>query len=79
MNDREIPDIPQSVNEESNAERFQVASLATWIILFLLRLQAKHYIPDKAMDELIKFLFAYVKILGKYSTFDALLSEKLPS
>ena len=31
------------------------------------------------MDELIKFLFAYVKILGKYSTYDALLSEKLPS
>ena len=31
--------------------------LLTWLLLFLLRLQAKHYTPDSAVNCLLKFLY----------------------
>ena len=46
----------------------QVA-LLTWLLLFLLRMQAKHYIPDVALNSLLKFLYMFLVILGRYSEF----------
>ncbi len=44
-------------------------ALLTWFLLFLLRMQAKHYIPDVALNSLLKFLYAFFLILGRYSEF----------
>ena len=36
-------------------------------ILFLVRLQAKHYIPDTALAALLQFLFTFFLVLGRFS------------
>jgi len=40
--------------------------LITWILLFLLQLQAKHYIPDSALNCLLKFLCVFFCIIGRH-------------
>ena len=35
--------------------------------MFLLHLQSKHYIPDKALDSLLKFLWTLFGVIGRFS------------
>lgn len=57
-----LPDLEDSTQENEMA-------LLTWLLLFLLRMQAKRYIPDVALNSLLKFLYAFLLILGRYSEF----------
>lgn len=43
--------------------------LLKWVAGFLFILQAKHHIPNAAIDFLIKFLFLLVCVLGRFSPF----------
>ena len=71
-------DIEQEINngpsqptppEHNSNELVTEAALATWIVLFLLRLQGKHYIPENAIDELIKFMLKVFTIMALYMDF----------
>ncbi len=44
-------------------------SLVSWLVLFLLRLQSKYYIPEIAMACLFKFLYAFLVVVGTRSDF----------
>ena len=47
--------------------------------MFILRLQAKHYIPDVAINSLLKFLFIFFSIVGLYSDFIAGMVAIIPT
>lgn len=53
--------------------------LLTWLLIFLLRLQAKHYIPDSAVNCLLKFLYVFLCIIGRHSDFVAHLAASFPN
>ena len=42
-------------------------SIVSWLVGFLLLLQARHYIPDSAMNSLLKFLHLHFHVLGRFS------------
>ena len=54
------------------------SALLTWILLFLVRLQARHYIPDSALNCLLKFLYIFLRIIGRQSNFVAKLTTHFP-
>lgn len=47
--------------------------------MFLLRLQAKHYLPDAAENSLLKFLYIFLSTVGQYSDFIARMFTRFPS
>ena len=47
--------------------------------MFILRLQAKHYIPDVAINSLLKFLLIFFSIVGLYSDFIAGMVAIIPT
>lgn len=53
-------------------------ALLTWILLFLLRLQAEHYITDSAVNSLLKFLFLFLNIIGRQSESVAYIANSFP-
>ena len=65
---------------DNSVEHEHANNLVLWFIGFFLSLQAKFYFPDSAIDILIKFLYAFIRILSglSRSTFIDLLSRKLP-
>ena len=65
--------------EDNSVEHEHANNLVLWFIGFFLSLQAKFYFPDSAIDILIKFLYAFIRILSglSRSTFIDLLSRKL--
>ena len=52
--------------------------LLKWIAGFLFVLQAKHHIPNAAIDFLIKFLFLLICVLGRFSPFIRYLQQLFP-
>jgi uncharacterized protein YbaR (Trm112 family) len=52
--------------------------LTRWLVLFLLRLQAQHYIPDAAIVSLLKFLYAFFLVLGSFSKECKSIGEYIP-
>ena len=70
----EPPALPQQSTMTSKTENV----LLTWLLLFLLRLQAKHYIPDSAVNCLLKFLYMFFSIVGRHSDFVANLALCFP-
>ena len=70
----EPPALPQQNTMTSKTENV----LLTWLLLFLLRLQAKHYIPDSAVNCLLKFLYMFFSIVGRHSDFVANLALCFP-
>ena len=51
----------------STSSRSAPHTLTMWLVLFLLRLQSKHYVPDKAIDSLLKFLCTLFSVIGRFS------------
>lgn len=64
--DCDVPDMP--LNEDTSCLKEEYA-LLTWLVLFIVRLQAKFYLPDAAITCLLKFLYALLCIIGRSSIF----------
>lgn len=75
LSDDEEPDLPVSRQSSTNTEG---KDLVSWIIIFLLHLQAKHCIPDAAMNYLIKFLWVFLFVVGRYGSFAANIAITFP-
>ena len=67
----ECPELP-TASQDSEEED----AIIQWLLIFLLRLQAKHYIPDAAVQCLVKFLYIFLRIIGRYSTTIANIASK---
>lgn len=48
------------------------------MIGFVLRFQAKYYIPDASINLLIKFFFVFLSVAGRFSTFMKTLADIFP-
>lgn len=51
--------------------------LITWLANFLLRLQSRHFMPDVALDALLKFIYIFLVVLGRFSDICKSLSHNL--
>ena len=60
---------PSHFPADCHVDNSKQMALITWISVFLLQLQARHYIPDVVLDALLKFLHTLFCILGKFSDF----------
>ena len=65
LDDDEVPKLP-SIQAFPAEER----ALIIWLLLFILRLQAKHSIPDVVLTCLIKFLFIFT-VIGRTKSYIA--------
>lgn len=54
-------------------------NLLSWILLFILRLQAKHYIPDVAVKSLLTLMYIFLSILGRKSDYVAGIAAIFPT
>lgn len=61
-----------------SAEMRNVHAIVTWILGFLLSLQAKFHIPDVSIHLLVKFLFVFISVTGHYSTFMKQMADVFP-
>ena len=53
-------------------------ALVRWLLLFILKLQARHYISALAINSLLKFLYVFFSIIGLQSNFVAKLASSFP-
>ena len=72
------PSLPQDESESSSSNT-STRSIVLWLTGFLLLLQAKHFIPDAAMNALLKFLSVLFRVMGRFSTFVASIAPTIPS
>ena len=71
---------PQPLAETATTSaNTSISSIVTWISGFLLLLQARHYIPDRAIDALLKFLGVFFYVLGRFCSPMASLARIFPS
>ena len=69
------PEQPTAVSDYSDEQLKATTALTTWIILFILRMQGKYYIPDNTINELLHFMSLVFKNMASYSSFNSLLSS----
>ena len=70
--DDEVPDLP--LNQVSQAEE---RDLVVWLLIFMVRLQARHYIPDAALTCMIKFLYIF-SVVRRTSSYVATIASSFP-
>ena len=64
----------------SNSEQDKTSiSIVWWIMLFINVFQTLHFIPDRAIAWLLKFIYVLLRFLGAYSPIIARASEIFPS
>ena len=68
------PETPNNDATETSSEN----GLVRWLLLFILKLQARHYIPALAINSLLKFLYVFFSIIGLQSNFVAKLASSFP-
>lgn len=70
---------PPSMSTRATTESQSVPrSLCTWIVLFLSHFQVIFYIPDRAMDMLLKFMSAFFIVLGTFCSVCYQIANVLP-
>lgn len=74
--DFSIPTLPTF--DSTNPNSITGRALSLWIIGFLLRLHSRYFIPDVALDTLIKFLYIFFSILARFSPFLEVIRNNFP-
>ena len=78
--DSEVNESPPPLDESApNSANASISSLVIWLSGFLLLLQARHYIPNRAMDALVKFLGVLFNVLGRFCSPIASMARIFPS
>ena len=75
--ENDVPAFPEFPCDTS--ERQSASALSMWLIGFLLTLQARFYLPDRAVDALIKFFFAFLTVVSRYSPSIEAIARAFPS
>ena len=79
--DDESKDVPPELpcNNSPASDDVPGHAIVMWLVRFLVLLQARHYIPDAAINSLLKFLRVLFVVLGRFSTFVASVASSIPS
>lgn len=72
----EIPDLPEPQTKTCSTRE---SMLRNWLLLFFVRFQARFYISDTAMSCLLKFVYVFLSIIGRYSTFVSQIIDNFPT
>ena len=75
FDDDQSPNLPNPISQNHGTEE---NDLVKWILIVILRLQAKHYIPEAALNSLIKFLFVFFSVIGRTSPYVAKIVASFP-
>ena len=70
----ECPELSNDVSQTSTVE----SGILSWLLIFLLRLQTKYYIPDAALQCLIRFLYVFFCVLCRCSSTVANIAVRFP-
>ena len=73
----DAPSLPKFDHNATQCHHSTV--LSQWLIGFLINLQMKFYLPDRALTLLLKFLSAFFTVLGKFCPLVELLARAFPS
>ena len=68
-----MPSFDTDTRESSSA-----TSLVSWLLIFLLKLQTRYFIPDAALKLLIKFFSIFFTVLGQFSPFIKTIKNFFP-
>lgn len=78
-------DIPDTNGQGDPPEVMSITSLGSsekalvmLIAIFILRLQSKHYIPEAAIECLLKFLYSLFVIIGRFSDIGRSIAQHMP-
>ena len=74
LDDDEVPELP-SIQASLAEEK----ALIVWLLIFILRLQANHSIPDVALTCLIKFFFIFFTVIGRTNSYIATIASSFPN
>ena len=74
--DDDAPELPEDSEALSSNETFGL-KLLNWLLIFIMRLQAKHYLCDTAIQSILKFICAVLSIIDKRN--GCHFAEKIPS
>ena len=70
------PDLPKYPSMNTEKQRSEI--LSKWFMRFILIFQGKFYLPDKSIDFLLKFLYAFFSVIGNFSPIIKTLVQELP-
>ena len=63
----ELEVFQEEINPGSETGNMQTPIIVCWLLLFIYQLQIKHFIPDAAIDTLLKFLYTMFILFGTFS------------
>ena len=69
---------PELPSFSATTEHYQSTVLSQWFMRYMLILQTQFYLPDNALDLLIKFLYAFFNVIGQFSSVIKALVKALP-
>jgi len=75
-NESKAPDLPNYTGTNIETDRSKI--LSQWYMRFILILQSKFHLPDKCIDFLLKFLYAFLSIIGNFSPMVKKIAQQLP-
>ena len=70
--------LPSLVNENKGSSQSIQKVLCDWVVKFLVHLQIVFHIPDISMEALLKFLCAFLTLLGRYAPLCTEISTLFP-
>lgn len=70
------PALPEFISSAHESQR--ACSLMMWLLGYILTIQAKYYIPNAAIDAMLKFLYIFFSILSRFSPFFNPILEVFP-
>ena len=69
---------PQLPTATESSENHTQKILVHWLVGYLIQIHAKHYIPDNAINNLLKFLSVFFSISGRFWGFAANIKTIFP-
>ena len=72
------PPAPSLDDEGTCCDDEECKALVWWIVTFLSLFQTLHFLPDRAIYWLIKFIYTVFKFCGRYSPKLSLIADALP-
>ena len=74
FDDDQSPNLPNPISQNHGTEE---NDLVKWILIVILRIQAKHYIPEAALNSLIKKK-NFFSVIGRTSPYVAKIVASFP-
>lgn len=72
------PPLYENLESPPSEDEREIDAVVWWIVSFVSLFQTFHFIPDKALLWLLKFVYVLLKYCGRFSPRVDRIAEKLP-